>query len=290
MAARSTPRTPQRDSPRLSQRDALPHLAQRVTLPHLARRDAAPHQRDVAPHQRDAAPHRPQADRAQPANSTRSQQSKGKAAWKPLTAATSRGKSSFGNILSKKRIDREFEDAQALEEEKQGQADADQVVDVEDDGEVQLAGDVVVEEGLSAVEEIDDGADGAVVQDRVKSRSWSDRPSHRKENERGSVVSKLERGKEEVVIHKRARTRGDEHIQAKAQDKRPKPAKSRTKKVQRDLFIPTMVTVANFARLLKVTPNALRRRMRQVGMNAEASNEHRKFIVLMCVTISNVAH
>lgn len=181
-----------------------------------------------------------------------------------------------------------------VQKEKQEQEDAEHVDEVEKGDEVQLAEGVtegeVPEEGLSAVEDIDDAED-APVQGRTKSRVWSDsRPSRRKDNERGSVVSKLERGKEEVVIHKRARARGDEH-QAKAQDKRPRAAKPKTTKVQRDLFIPTMVTVGNFAKLLKVTPNALRRRMRQVGMDAEASNEHCKLTgPVLCIHMSNVAH
>ena len=175
-----------------------------------------------------------------------------------------------------------MEDVRALEEEQQAQEDAEEDVDVVEQDEVQLAEDaaedVVPEEQLSAVEEVDADAEDTSVQRSTKGRLRSDnKTTRRKDNERGSVVSKLERGREEVVIHKRPRTRGDEqYVQAKAQDKRPKATKPKAKQVQRDLFIPTMVTVGNFAKLLKVTPNALRRRMRQVGMDAEASNEHRR--------------
>lgn len=266
IAARgSTTRPPPRGSIRADQRDALPHLAPR---------DAAPHQRDVAPRAEQA---------VQSAAPARWQPKKGKASRKSPSIATPRGKSSFGDILSKSRINREVEDVRALEEEQQAQEDAEEDVDVVEQDEVQLAQDaaedvVVPEEQLSAVEEVDADAEDTSVQRSAKGRLRSDnKTTRRKDNERGSVVSKLERGREEVVIHKRPRTRGDEqYVQAKAQDKRPKAAKPKAKRVQRDLFIPTMVTVGNFARLLKVTPNALRRRMRQVGMDAEASNEHRR--------------
>lgn len=195
--------------------------------------------------------------------------------------ATPGGKSSFGDILSKNRINREVEDARALEEEQQEQENMEEDGDEVEQDEVHLVEDaaegVVPEAQLSLAEEADAGTEDVSMQSRVKGRMWSDnnKTPRRKDNERGSVVSRLQRGREEVMIQKRPRTRGDEqYVQARAQDKKPKVAKPKAKQVQRDLFIPTMVTVANFAKLLKVTPNSLRRRMRQVGMDAEASNEH----------------
>ena len=240
----STSRTLLRAAPRFDERDALPHLA---------RRDAAPQQRDVAPPQ----PRTEQAAKA--VYPSHSQSNKGKASRRTSLTATPKGKSSFGDILSKNRINREVEDARVLEEEQQEQENEAGDVDEVDQGEIHLAEDaaedVVPEEQLSQAEEADASTEDTPVQGRIKGRLRSDnnKTSRRKDNERGSVVSKLQRGREEVMIQKRPRARSDgQHVQVKAQDKKPKAAKPKAQQVQRDLFIPTMVTVANFAKLLKV--------------------------------------
>ena len=139
-------------------------------------------------------------------------------------ATNPRGKSAFGDILSKSRINREVEDVQAQEQEQQAQEVEEAAVDADEEEVSTVANateDVAPGEQLSAIDEVD--AEDTSVQGRNKGRIRADgKTSRRKDNERGSVVSKLERGQEEVLIQKRARARDEQNAQAKVQDKKPK--------------------------------------------------------------------
>lgn len=262
--------TASRAPPKPSQ--AVPRQQQRDALPHLVSRDSAPRQRDAAPHQSRSG------EIADSADFARSWLSKGSNAQGSSSTA-SRRLGSLGNILSKQRINRDWEDAQAAKEEEvleegledQEKAEVDAVQPAEASDEEQNAVEIEAEEDVVPEEP------------RVKPRIRVDKSVRHKEKERGSVVSRLKQGDEEIVLERRSRTRSDnQHVQGKPKEKKPKATKPRVKAVQRDIFIPTMVTVGNFARLLKVKPDTLRRRMIRVGMDAEASYSHRERTVYQC--------
>ncbi|KAI8998476.1 hypothetical protein BD414DRAFT_475182 [Trametes punicea] len=111
----------------------------------------------------------------------------------------------------------------------------------------------------------------AVADDETASRGFtrSDRHNRSQYKERGSLVSRL---KDEVVIPSSSRA-SDSRPAAKAKEEKkrnPKPVKA----VTVDVFIPSVVTVGNLAKLLNVKLDNLRRTMIRMGMESEASYDH----------------
>ncbi|OCH86556.1 initiation factor 2 [Obba rivulosa] len=89
--------------------------------------------------------------------------------------------------------------------------------------------------------------------------------------ERGSVLSKI--GKDDVALPGRSRGREDNSKITEAQ-KKQKKTKPKEVRMQVDIFIPSVVSVENLARLLKVRLETLQRAMHRAGMGAESSHNH----------------
>ncbi|KAI0362312.1 initiation factor 2 [Trametes cingulata] len=91
--------------------------------------------------------------------------------------------------------------------------------------------------------------------------------SHYKE--RGSLISRL---KHEVVISNSPRASSNRSVAKEKEHKKKTSAK--VKAVNLDVFIPSVVSVGNLAKLLNVKLDVLRRKMIRIGMEAEASYDH----------------
>ncbi|KAI9065099.1 initiation factor 2 [Trametes sanguinea] len=87
--------------------------------------------------------------------------------------------------------------------------------------------------------------------------------------DRGSLLSRLKA--EEAVIPKHSRV---SNARSDVKEKEKKKAPKEVKKVNADVFIPSIITVGNLAKLLNVKLDNLRRKMIRVGMEAEASHDH----------------
>ncbi|KAI0928636.1 hypothetical protein AcW2_004584 [Taiwanofungus camphoratus] len=217
-------------------------------------RDPAPHQvpimsRNLAPptvragnsprqDKRDAAPHRTQ----------------------PLLDTTAQGnnrRSSISDILRKDRIKFEIETQLDSPEVEQDQVEEPKSIKSGDSSTPSL----VSEDKTEALRDEE-------VFTKVRTRGGKQVRGNFKE--RGSILSKI-KGNDDVAIGDHSRARLGNVIKDK--EKRKKAAKT-IKPVNLDLFIPSVVSVGNLAKLLKVRLDNLRRTMIRVGMNAEASYDH----------------
>ncbi|PIL24155.1 hypothetical protein GSI_13908 [Ganoderma sinense ZZ0214-1] len=106
----------------------------------------------------------------------------------------------------------------------------------------------------------DDGQDFRSRQKRVQFK------------ERGSLMSRLGQDAEIPSYSKKSRTSSGQAA-TKEKTKAPKAPKA-VKQVNVDVFIPSVVTVGNLARLLNISLDTFRRRMIRVGMESEASHDH----------------
>ncbi|OSD08681.1 initiation factor 2 [Trametes coccinea BRFM310] len=97
----------------------------------------------------------------------------------------------------------------------------------------------------------------------------SERHKRTQYKERGSLLSRL---KDEAVIPKHSRV-SNVRSEVKEKEEKKKAPKA-IKKVNADVFIPSIITVGNLAKLLNVKLDDLRRKMIRVGMEAEASHDH----------------
>ncbi|KAI0372835.1 initiation factor 2 [Pilatotrama ljubarskyi] len=87
--------------------------------------------------------------------------------------------------------------------------------------------------------------------------------------ERGSLISRL---KDEVVIPNSSRVSSGRSVAKEKEEKKRASAKVKTAKL--DVFIPSVVSVGNLAKLLNIKLDVLRRKMIRIGMEAEASYDH----------------
>ncbi|CCL99325.1 uncharacterized protein FIBRA_01343 [Fibroporia radiculosa] len=208
-------------------------------------REAAPHQsqsRDSAPHQagRDPAPH-------QATGPSRSQRANAQ--------PSSSGSSFLRQILRKDRITAELDRLAAGEQEDEDLVETDKRKTV-----------------VNAPTPLEDavGEPLAAGEPEVRIRSRSGKQARKDFKERGSIVSKLSIG-EDVTVSRQSRASGANAVRER--EKRKKAVRS-AKPVNVDIFIPSVVSVGNLAKLLHIRLDTLRRTMIKVGMDAEASYDH----------------
>ncbi|KAH9901628.1 hypothetical protein C8Q73DRAFT_252680 [Cubamyces lactineus] len=112
-------------------------------------------------------------------------------------------------------------------------------------------------------------ASAAVVDEPTRGSGRGDRHNRAQFKTRGSLLASL---KDDSAVLDKSR---DSSSRAKVKEKEEKKkAPKLLKAVNVDVFIPSVITVGNLAKLLNVKLDVLRRKMIRVGMEAEASHDH----------------
>lgn len=181
---------------------------------------------------------------------------------------------------------REEEPEEEEEEEEEGEGELEQKGKKQDLGEQKpeperereqpKESDPLEQEQEVLEPELDDVVDAIrpppIASVSIRARNRKEKQPRRDFNERGSILTRL--GDEDVAIptNSRAPARASQQS-SRPRDKGKKSAKA-VKPVNVDVYIPSVVSVGNLARLLNIRLDPLRRKMIKVGMDAEASHDH----------------
>ncbi|CAL1704982.1 unnamed protein product [Somion occarium] len=109
-----------------------------------------------------------------------------------------------------------------------------------------------------------------------ESRNANSRLTRINYKDRGSLVAKISQlrmpDEEDLAIPAQSRGRDASTMMKKAKAKKNKVQE--VKRVNADVFIPSVVSIANLARLLNVKLDTLQRKMRRAGMEEQTSHDH----------------